>query len=411
MQQSAWGPVVLLSLIVSPAMASEAQPALSEAEALQLFLRDSPHGQRVPLASREAEATLRGESLLANPRLAYEVEDAAGVRDEFLSIEQEIPLRGSRRILSEAAGAAANAARLSAEGELLDKTHALRVTFHEVIFWEQHVALLEEGRARLREVVDILAAREKEGESAGYDLLRAEQEVSELELELSEAAVALVSARARFASFFAPSMEMRSRRLRGRLEPQGPLPEEGKALERALSQRRDIRALRADSEQWRLRERAALRQRFPEPTISAGWKRSEALGVRDTGFIASVVVPLPVFDRGQQVAARAAASRALSELNAEITERAIRAEVRAALAQEKAARQAAEHHGPRVEARSTDLREIAELAYEEGESGILELLDAYRTSLAAERRALDLRFAAKHAELRRERVTGKDTTP
>ncbi len=75
------------------------------------------------------------------------------------------------------------------------------------------------------------------------------------------------------------------------------------------------------------------------------------------------------------------------------------------------ARQAAQRHGKNVEQRASELREIAQLAYDEGESGILELLDAHKTSLAMELRALAVRYAAKSAEIDRNRAIGVEVQP
>ena len=57
--------------------------------------------------------------------------------------------------------------------------------------------------------------------------------------------------------------------------------------------------------------------------------------------------------------------------------------------------------------RAEELREIAEIAYEEGELGILELLDAFRVSQQSKLRLLELQGAAKAAEVDLDRAMGK----
>ncbi len=54
---------------------------------------------------------------------------------------------------------------------------------------------------------------------------------------------------------------------------------------------------------------------------------------------------------------------------------------------------------------------IATAAYEEGEYGILELLDAHRVTLGAELRLLDLSAAARRAAIELDRAIGGETTP
>ena len=129
------------------------------------------------------------------------------------------------------------------------------------------------------------------------------------------------------------------------------------------------------------------------------------------GYIAAVTVPLPIFDRGRFESARAAAEGERVELEAEILKRRIRADVQAAVAREHAAREAADRYGQDVERRAVELNRIARLRYDEGESGILELLDAHRTSLTMQLRALAARYEAKIAEIDRNRVIGNEVKP
>ena len=81
------------------------------------------------------------------------------------------------------------------------------------------------------------------------------------------------------------------------------------------------------------------------------------------------------------------------------------------MAREQAAREAALGYGQDVERRSGELHRIARLRYDEGESGILELLDAHRTSLTMQLRALAARYEAKIAEIDRNRVIGNEVKP
>ena len=61
--------------------------------------------------------------------------------------------------------------------------------------------------------------------------------------------------------------------------------------------------------------------------------------------------------------------------------------------------------------RAAELVAIATAAYEEGEYGILELLDAHRVTLGAELRWLDLAAAGRRAAIELDRAIGQETTP
>jgi cobalt-zinc-cadmium efflux system outer membrane protein len=403
--------VIFVLLLPAVAVAVASDEPVTESDALRLFLEESPQAQKVPLIVQSIGAELRVDARVSNPDVAYQVEDAAGVRDEFLTIQQELPITGRLGLLRESADAASSAAGLAAERDLEAAAYALRASFYEVVYRDSVFERLQRGAGLLDRVVDILAQREREGEGSGYDLLRAEQELAEIGIATAEAEAALSVARSRFGSFFDPALRMEAAALEGDLQSTDAIPEPDEAIERALSQRADLRALLVEAERRDLERRAARRRRFPEPTVTAGWKRTEGLGLEDTGFIASLTVPLPIFDRGQVTLARASADRQRAELETEIRKREIRAEVLASLARERAARQAAQRHGKDIEQRAGELRRIAQLAYDEGENGILELLDAHRTSLGMELRALAVQYEAKSAEIDRNRAIGIEVRP
>lgn len=402
---------VALILLMSSAAATASGESVTESEAIRMFLEQSPQARELPLIVQSVAAERREDTRPPNPELAYQIEDAAGVRDEFLTLRQELPVSGRRSLVRESADAAGSAAGLAAERDLVVAASVLRTSFYEILYRENASGRLRRGTERLRRIVDILAVREREGEGSGYDLLRAEQELAEIGIAASEAEAALSVARARFGSFFDPEREMESAHLAGELRPADGLPDPDEALQRALEQRGDLQALRAEVLRLDLDRRAARRRRFPEPTLNAGWKRTEGVGLDDTGFVASLTVPLSVFDRGQVSAAKASAEQKRVELELETLEREIRADVQAAIAREQSARRAAKRYGEEVEQRAEELRRIAELAYDEGETGILELLDAYRSSLATELRALAVRYEAKRAEIDRDRAIGAEVKP
>jgi cobalt-zinc-cadmium efflux system outer membrane protein len=403
--------MAVIIMLFLPAVASASGEAVTEAQAIRLFLEQSPQARRVPLIELSVGASRRSVAPISNPEVAYQVEDAAGVRDDFLTFQQKLPITGRRGLVRDSADVAASAAGLAAEQDLLAAATTIRALFYEILYREGTLDQRLQGVERLERVVEMFATREREGEGSGYDLLRSEQELADVGIATSDAEAALAVARSRFGAFFDPEFGMEFARLDGDLDLTGALPEPEDAIERALSQRGDLRALRADAQSLDLERRAARRRRFPEPTLLAGWKRTRVLGLDDTGFIASLTVPLPFFDRGQATTSRATADRERADLDVEILEREIRADVQAAIVRERAARQNAQRHGKEVERRAGELRRIAELSYDEGEAGILELLDAYRTSLAMELRALSVRYEAKRAEIDRDRAIGVEVMP
>jgi cobalt-zinc-cadmium efflux system outer membrane protein len=410
--QSSWRVRATLILIVlATSVATASTGPITEAEATRLFLEQSPQARRVPLVVRTVDAALRTEGRVANPEIGYQSEEAAGVRDEFLTFQQVLPITGRRGLLDERAEVASVAAGLAAERELQVDLFELKRSFHEVLYRERVVEQLRDETEQLERAVEIFAGREREGEGSGYDVLRAEQELAEMRMRALAARAALAVARARFGSFYDPESRMDTVRLQGDLAPASPVPEPEQATAQALAQRLDLRALAAERESLDLERRAARRRRFPEPRLMAGWKRTGTLGLSDTGYVAALTVPLPIFDRGGYETERATSAGERVELEQEILARRIRADVQAAVAREVAARRVAEAFDEAFERRVVELQTIARLKYEEGESGILDLLDAHRTSLATRQRALAARYEAKSAEIDREEIVGNEVNP
>lgn len=412
MKPPMWAGVALvLTAFGSSAADYASDEPYKEADAVRVFLAGSPQARLVPLQAEAAGAGLRIGSEVGNPAVAYQIEDTAGVRDEFLTFQQEIPITGRRSLLHDGADAAASAAGLAGTRGLQNAVASLRTAFHEVLYTDAAVEIFLRGGERQDRTVEILRLREREGEGSGYDVLRAEQEQAELRVELEKAKAASITARAFFGSFFDESLKMSSAAIEGDASPSEPPWSLEEAVELALTERADLMALRQDARHQEIGLRAAQRERFPEPVLTAGWKRVEALGESDTGFVASLMVPIPVFDRGRHEAARARAESGLVNEHLEILEREIRAEVASALASARAAWMAAEQFGSPVERRAGDLRRIAQLAYDEGEKGILDLLDAFRTSLRMELQALTVRHEAKKTQVELDRVMGVEVQP
>lgn len=410
--ESSWrASVALVSAVLSASIAPASSSAMTEAAAIRIFLEQSPQARRVPLVERSVDAALRIETRVANPDVAYLVEDAAGVREEFLTFQQELPITGRRGLLNERAEIAAAAAGLTAERDLQDEVFDLKRSFHEVLYRERVLERLRQGAELLEQTVEILEEREREGEGAGYDVLRTQQELTELRITTIDAAATLAAVRARFGSFYDPGLNMETARLEGDLTPADPVPEVEQAARQALEQRLDLQSLSADRERLDLERRAARRRRFPEPVLTAGWKRIEARGLSDTGYVVALSVPLPIFDRGRFESTRATAEGERIELETEILTRRIRAEVQSAVARERAARKVAQLYGDDAERRAVELSTIARMKYDEGESGILELLDAHRTSLTTQLRVLAARYEAKIAEIDRDRIVGNEVKP
>ncbi len=401
---------LLAGLCVALASPGAAQP-LTEAEAVARMRAEYPHVTALRLGVRELEADARERTLPANPAVAYTREEAGAVADDFLLVSQELPLWGRRGLLVEASGHEVAARSADADGRLLAIEAELRHVFADLLLAQDRVRSLEAGVDRLDALIAVLRTREEEGEGSRFDRLRAEREVAEVDADLALAGIDRRRAQARLAAFFAEGTDPDGLTAAGRLDDHPALAVPVSAAGEAPERRPDYRALGLEAERWGAEERAARRLRLPTSQVTGGMKRSGVLGSMETGFVFGASLSVPFFNRGQAQAARAAAAGARVEAERRSLAARIAAEVHAASAAASGARELAARYREDSVVRAAELVAIATAGYEEGEFGILELLDAHRVNLSAELRSLELSAAARRAAVELDRASGREMTP
>jgi len=151
--------------------------------------------------------------------------------------------------------------------------------------------------------------------------------------------------------------------------------------------------------------RAADRRGVPEPEIVAGTK-SSTLGGGDLGSVVTVHAVVPLFDRGRPERALALARASQAEARADAFRLALRSDIAALRAAVLERRETADRYRSAAVDTAGQIERIAQVSYDEGERGILELLDAYRTGSSARVRQAALDLATRQAELELEFVSG-----
>ena len=398
MPTRAWARAWIAAAVLATPSTGAAQER-TERDVVDLILRDGPQARAIRAETEVVRREQLARLAYPNPDVTYSREGAGFT--EFLQVEQLLPVSGTRAALSRA-GVAATAA---AEAERDARLWALRADAASAVArLAATQARLDAAQAYARDVerlVDILRVREREGEGSRFDRLRAAQELGDARLFATSAAVGLVHARAAVTAMLPRDEAV------GRITPAAdPLlaPEPVPALmTRAASTRAELRALRRSAERADLEARAARRARLPAPTLFGGLKRADDGSGRDRGGVFGVSVSLPIFDAGGREAARWAAERTRVEAERRSIEAQVHSEITRAF-ESLALRQAALSED--VEAAGDELMRIAEVAYREGEMGILELLDAVRTASRARNRTIDLRLDARLAQIALERAAG-----
>lgn len=371
----------------------------AEREIVDLIVRDGPQASAI---RAETEVTRREQLArlsYPNPGVIYSREGAGFT--EFLQVEQFLPVFGTRAALSRA-GVAATAAEEAERDARLWALRADAVGAVAKLVAEQ--ARLEAAQAHSRDVerlIEILRTREREGEGSRFDRLRAEQELRETRQLLTSAAVAISEARAALSAMLPRDITVT--RIAGALPTQQAIAPVDTLITRAALTRAELRALQLSAQRAALESEAARKARLPAPTLFGGLKRADVESGRERGGVFGLSVSVPLFDAGGREAARWDAQRARVDAERASIEIRIRSEIIRA-SETLALRQAAVSEDQ--DAAGDELTRIAEVAYREGEVGILELLDAVRTASRARTRSIDLRLEARLAQIALERAVG-----
>jgi cobalt-zinc-cadmium efflux system outer membrane protein len=379
---------------------------LTEKDALQKLSSESPRARALAAQVELARADAMTEGLRPNGSLTYSRESAGGSPETYLLYEQPLSVTGRRQYLRRAALAAADSTEMSARMQLHELRVDTRLAFLELLLAQEQLRVFDSEKVNLQEVVDILKKREKAGESSGYDRIRAERELSLLEADQGTAQARMEKARGLLASFFGATQTAQSLRAIGTMDKPN-VPDMVSLISRS-DNRGDIQAERRMAESSTLSMEAARRKQYPEPVVSGGLKSPVTGGQRASGYVVSVSIPLPFFDKGKAEMARADIARRAAEARADAIRTEVQLKLRGAWEETQTRIRAADIYQKKAVSETEDFVRIARTAYEGGEAGILELLDAYRTQLDVRLRMQELDAIARQSALELERMVGEE---
>jgi len=383
-----------------------AQPLnLTEADALARLSAESPRARAAQAGIEVARAEVLNVGRWPNPRLTFDREAVAGVTENIVMVSQALPITGRRGLEMQAASAAVDAASSRAGDELRRLQADLRLVFADLVAAQMREQQLTGVRDRLRELAGILAKREAAGDAAGFDRLRAEREVLDLDTDRAIAATERARAQATLASFFTDVAEPGALTAVAQRGAADAIPPVDGLVERAESTRGEFLALRHDIEAAGFSREAADRRRIPEPEIVAGTKSSTASG-GDVGSVVTVHASLPLFDRGNPERALAAARAAQAQARAAAFRLVLRGQIASLRTAVLDRREVAERYRAQAVGSAEQIERIAQVSYDAGERSILELLDAYRTGVTARVRQATLDLSVRQAEIELEFVSG-----
>jgi outer membrane protein, heavy metal efflux system len=399
--------VVLCAIVamVVPSHARAQSVQLTEADALARLSPDSPRLRAIRAAVDVARADVLAAGRWPNPRLTFDRESVAGVTENMTMVAQPLPMTGRRGLEVQAASAMADASSNRSDDAMRRARADLRLAFAQLVAVQTREQVLATSRDRLRQLVTVLAKREAAGDAAGFDRLRAEREVLDIEADHAFAASERARAQAIVASFFAEAIDSsRVVAVPGQPTPVS-IPAVDALVARAEAARGDLLALRKEVDAARFSTRAADRRWVPEPEIVAGTK-SSTVGGGDVGSVFTVHANVPLFDRGKPERALALARASQAQARIDAFRVTLRSDIAALRATVLERRDTADRYRSAAVNGAGEIERIAQVSYDAGERGILELLDAYRSGSSARVRQAALDLAVRQAEIELEFTTG-----
>ncbi|MGE0373411.1 MAG: TolC family protein [Gammaproteobacteria bacterium] len=401
-------PCGLLALVCSLAVstASDARE-VTEHQALAAALA-RPELQVLESSRRQAmEAEIEQSVMLPNPVMALGREGfttgGGGSIETSYELQQQIDLAGRRRLTRAAGMARLDAFDSAARGRREELVAQVRRGFADLLYRVRILAVLEEGQRRLAAVATVVERLAQTGDASGYDRRRVAREQSAHQVRVGTAGAELRRSRALLGGFL-DEPDAQALEPVGALLPAPPPPFE--RLTAGLPQRPELTALQAQADASAGELRVAQRAWIPDVTLGIGNRVIDGEEGDNERVMLSLSLPLPVFDRGQPAARKAAAMHAAFQAEHALRAARLAAELDGAWQQASALARAARSFRRDSLADSRELTRIARAAYADGEGTILDLLDAYRTELDAALSSLELDFRAKLARIDLDQLAG-----
>lgn len=397
---------LVVGLVAPAAWAVESEPgalpdAVTIADVLQALRDSSPRlaAERPQIDAARADLTTAG--LLPNPTIEYQggaLVDGTnlnGASQHEATLAAPLPITGVRGARITAAERGVEAAEQRVRARYAELALEARKLFIDLLAAEERERILEASHRDVEHLRDIVSGRAHAGMARQYDDLRVATEAELMEAKAGDARAEALDKSGELGKLLGlPSWHPRAL---GELKPLGARVDTVADPQVMEESRPSLAVAKSEEAAATAAVEVAKRERWPQPVLSVG--AVETRHASSTSLTGGLAVEIPLFDRGQGKVARslaeadaASAARrvAVAEAGAELG-RATRL-----LADRRQALAAFDHD---VVDRLPTLRRMAEDAYQTGQGGIVELLDATQARTEAELAGVALTTSVAQAEV------------
>lgn len=347
-------------------------------------------------AARRARATVfpRPELEVAEERRLRGENVVDGVTREFV-VEQELPVFGQRRAAMREADLEIGETEALFRVVTADAMAETRLAFVGLLARQRSLEVLGSLQRDLRRSREVVASQVEEALKSRYDLLRIDVEIAETDNLIHTTRGEREEASASLAALVGEP-RWRPRAL-GDLRPLGVAEGEEELWASAESTLPSLVASHHAAAAALERIDLARLESRPTPTVGLGVMTTT--DPRSRSGLYSVEIDLPVFDTPRKAIDIARAEARAAGLSHEARTRAARANLVRGIRLLEARRDALAHFEESIVGKLPELRSMSEEAYAEGEMGIVDLMDAFRTLLDARLSHIDLLEQAMAAEV------------
>lgn len=379
-------------LAASACLVAQAQERrITLGEALEMFSENNLELREARSRAGELSALARQAAAYPNPSALVTHEPVwrggDSYSETYLNVSQRFEWPGLRRARVEAAEELADAAYADLQADSLRLLFELTEAYTEAVTATQRFAVLESVTEIFRRADRANELMLTEGEASGYQMRRLRVERARYENQLALAELDAADARRRLALLIEPQGEA------SQIYPADPLREIPTdlaletALQRARVQRADLASARADVDAAQARLDVAGRERLPEPTFTAGFKR-QSDGFK--GIFVGTSLPIPLFDRNTgTIQARKERLEAAQARLSLVEARAVQ-DVRRAYETYASLSDRVDLISRGLLGEADELLHAARVGYAEDELSLVELLDASEAFRAARISSLEL---------------------
>lgn len=380
---------VLVGCVLAPgppvALAQTSPAPLTLDDAVRLYLDRNLDAEAARLRVEHTRAGQIAARLRPNPEITVTAENFAfhgptpfsRIYEVGIAYSETIELGGKRRLRSEVADLTVAAAEAELADTLRRGVAGVKLLYYETVLALENVGIAGESLETFERLIEYNRARFEEGVLAEADLIKVRLEsvqfaaaLRRAELELSQKTIRLIER--------IGESDYQNRTIVGELVFE-PVTLELESLKAAALERRpDVLAAEAHL------ERAGALMSLEDARASVdlhpflGYKRAAS---SDT-LLFGVSLPLPFRDRNQGGIARAASERRIAEAELGALRNRVLAEVESAYRSYEAAREQVRTFQDELLGPADESQQIALVAYQEGATELLPLLEAQRTEAA-----------------------------